>query len=70
MNILGRLVLPTSMIRSVVYMHNNIFETFLKICGTERLAATLLGITQPHISQIRNGFRSLNFEKAILLHFQ
>lgn len=48
-------------------MHNNIFETFLKICGTERIAATLLGITQPHISQIRNGLRSLNFEKACLI---
>ncbi|WP_218814601.1 helix-turn-helix domain-containing protein [Rickettsiella endosymbiont of Dermanyssus gallinae] len=48
-------------------MDNNTFELFLKTCGTERFAASLLGITQPHISQIRNGYRELSYEKAILI---
>ena len=48
-------------------MDNNTFELFLKTCGTEESAATLLGITQPHISQIRNGYRTINYEKSLLI---
>ncbi|WP_218814499.1 helix-turn-helix domain-containing protein [Rickettsiella endosymbiont of Dermanyssus gallinae] len=48
-------------------MDNNTFELFIKTCGNERKAATLLGITQSHINQIRNGNRALGYEKAILI---